>query len=111
VAYAYEAKERLLNVRHNTLYEHGAVSRQTALGMARGARRALKADVGLAVTCIAGPGGGLPEKPVGLTWVAVSTREGEWAEQHTLEGDRASNKEQAAEAALTLLLRVLEGNV
>jgi PncC family amidohydrolase len=111
VAYAYEAKERLLSVRHNTLYEHGAVSRQTALGMARGARRALKADVGLAVTCIAGPGGGLPEKPVGLTWVAVSTREGEWAEQHTLEGDRASNKEQAAEAALTLLLRVLEGNV
>ncbi len=73
IAYAYEAKERLLDVRHATLYEHGAVSEQTALEMARGARRVLGADIGIAVTGIAGPGGGLPDKPVGTTWVAVST--------------------------------------
>ncbi|HEY4690217.1 MAG TPA: nicotinamide-nucleotide amidohydrolase family protein, partial [Anaerolineae bacterium] len=60
IAYAYEAKERLLDVKHNTLYERGAVSAETALEMARGARKALGADIGLSVTGIAGPGGGLP---------------------------------------------------
>lgn len=110
VAYAYEAKERLLNVRHDTLYHHGAVSRETALEMARGARQAFRADIGLSVTGIAGPDGGMPDKPVGLTWVAVSTREGEWAEEHLWDGDRAANKGASAEAALTLLLRVIEGN-
>jgi PncC family amidohydrolase len=108
VAYAYEAKERLLGVEHNTLYQHGAVSRETALEMARGARAAFGADVGLSVTGIAGPGGGLPEKPVGMTWVAVSMREGEWVEVHLFEGDRDANKEQSAEIAMTLLHRVLE---
>jgi PncC family amidohydrolase len=110
VAYAYEAKERLLGVRHNTLYRHGAVSRETALGMARGARRALGADIGMSITGIAGPGGGMPDKPVGLTWVAVSTREGDWAEQHMWKGDRSSNKEQSVDAALSMLLRVMEGD-
>ena len=64
VAYAYDAKERLLDVNHNTLYDFGAVSEQTAREMARGVRRALGADVGVAVTGIAGPGGGLPGKPI-----------------------------------------------
>jgi PncC family amidohydrolase len=108
VAYAYEAKERLLGVEHNTLYEHGAVSRETALEMARGARSAFGADVGLSVTGIAGPGGGLPDKPVGLTWVAVSIREGEWAESYLLEGDRHANKAQSVEVALGLLQKILE---
>jgi PncC family amidohydrolase len=111
VAYAYEAKERLLGVEHNTLYEHGAVSRETALEMARGARSVFGADVGLSVTGIAGPGGGLPEKPVGLTWVAVSMREGEWAESYLFEGDRPANKAQSAESAMALLHKILEGPV
>lgn len=110
VAYAYEAKERLLGVEHNTLYEHGAVSRETALEMARGARSVFGADVGLSVTGIAGPGGGLPEKPVGLTWVAVSMREGEWAESYIFEGDRHANKAQSAEGAMALLHKILEGS-
>ncbi len=109
VAYAYEAKERLLDVRHDTLYRHGAVSRETAIAMARGARRALGTDIGLSITGIAGPSGGMPDKPVGLTWVAVSTRERDWAEQHIWQGDRASNKVQSVDAALTLLLRIIEG--
>ncbi|MEJ2011847.1 MAG: CinA family protein [Anaerolineales bacterium] len=108
VAYAYEAKERLLEVRHATLYEHGAVSEQTAVEMARGARRALRADIGLAVTGIAGPGGGMPDKPVGLTWVAISMREGDRAEKHTWDGDRAQNKADSVQAALVLLRRTLE---
>jgi PncC family amidohydrolase len=108
VAYAYEAKERLLSVEHNTLYKHGAVSRETALEMARGARSAFGADVGLSVTGIAGPAGGLPEKPVGLTWVAVSMREGEWAESYLFEGDRHANKVHSAESAMGLLKKILE---
>lgn len=108
VAYAYEAKERLLAVRHQTLYEHGAVSRETAIEMARGARLALGADVGASVTGIAGPGGGLPDKPVGLTWIAVSTRDGERAQRYLWTGDRLANKEQSAEAALLLLLETVE---
>jgi nicotinamide-nucleotide amidase len=108
IAYAYEAKERLLNVRHSTLYEFGAVSEQTAGEMARGARRALGADFGLAVTGIAGPGGGLPDKPVGTTWVAVSTRMGEWTRLHQWEGNRDENKTSSVEAVLELLLEVLD---
>lgn len=107
VAYAYEAKERLLGVEHNTLYQYGAVSRETALEMARGARTAFGADVGLSITGIAGPGGGLPEKPVGLTWIAVSMREGEWAEHYLFEGDRHANKAQSAESAMALLQKIL----
>ena len=110
IAYAYEAKEQLLGVRHNTLFEYGAVSQETALEMARGARQMFNADVGISVTGISGPGGGTPDKPIGLTWVAVSTRDGEWAESHIWEGDRLSNKAESVTAALTLLLSVLEGD-
>lgn len=109
VAYAYEAKERLLHVRHETLYTHGAVSGETAQEMALGARLALGADVGLSITGIAGPDGGLPEKPVGLVWLAVSTRAGQKAERHVWQGDRLAIKTQSTEAALALLLRTVEG--
>ena len=108
VAYAYDAKERLLDVNHNTLYDFGAVSEQTAREMARGVRRALGADVGVSVTGIAGPGGGLPGKPVGLTWVALSARDVELAEQYIWTGDRLANKVQSAEAVLKMVLAHLE---
>jgi PncC family amidohydrolase len=107
VAYAYDSKERLLGVRHQTLYDHGAVSRETAIEMARGARLTFGADLGVSITGIAGPGGGLPDKPVGTTWIAVSTRTGDRAECHQGQGDRAGNKESAADAALKLILRIL----
>jgi PncC family amidohydrolase len=108
IAYAYDAKERLLDVDHLTLYEHGAVSEETALEMARGARQALRADIGVSITGISGPSGGLPDKPVGLTWVAVSTRSGEWTSEHIWDGDRYENKEASVDAALELLNEVLE---
>ncbi|MBN1954708.1 MAG: nicotinamide-nucleotide amidohydrolase family protein [Anaerolineae bacterium] len=108
-AYAYEAKERLLGVRHATLYEHGAVSPETALEMARGIRQVLWADLGVSVTGIAGPGGGTPEKPVGLVYVALAAADGEWVERHVWPGDRQANKAASAEAVLDLLRRYLEG--
>ena len=111
VSYANEAKVGLLMVRPETLEAHGAVSRETALEMAVGARRALSADVGLSVTGIAGPGGATPDKPVGLTWIAVSTPEGQAAVRQVWPGDREAVKAQSAEAALALLLRALEEGV
>src|SRR3989304_3274205 len=64
-AYSYDAKEKLLGVHPHPLYDPGAVSAETAVEMARGARRTLGADIGISVTGIAGPDGGLPGKPVG----------------------------------------------
>jgi PncC family amidohydrolase len=107
-AYAYEAKVRLLGVSWISLEAYGAVSREVALEMARGVRTALKADIGLSVTGIAGPGGGIPEKPVGLTWVGFSSSEGDDAQHFIWQGDRLQVKEQSAEAALRILVDYLQ---
>jgi PncC family amidohydrolase len=107
-AYSYDVKELILRVRHDTLYNYGAVSEQTAREMAQGVRRAFRADVGLSVTGIAGPGGGMPGKPVGLVYVALAAPDGEWVERHVWSGNRWENKARSAEAALDLLRRYLE---
>lgn len=106
-AYAYEAKVRLLGVSWSSLETFGAVSREVAIEMARGVRTNLNADIGLSVTGIAGPGGGTPEKPVGLTWIGFSTPDGEEARQFIWQGDRLQVKEQSAEAALGILVEYL----
>ena len=111
VAYSNEAKVWLLGVRSNTLRKFGAVSEPAAREMARGVRLRLKADVGLAITGIAGPGGGSPDKPVGLVYIALSTEEDEWCERHIWTGNRLANKQQSALAALDLLLRYLAGDL
>jgi PncC family amidohydrolase len=108
VAYSNVLKETLLGVRHETLLAHGAVSELTAREMAQGARERLGADVALAVTGIAGPTGGTPEKPVGLVYVALAARDADLCERHVWHGSRRSNKEASAAAALSLLLRYLE---
>lgn len=107
-AYANPIKAQLLDVPQSTLEAHGAVSAETARAMARGVRRAFGADVGLSVTGIAGPGGGTDEKPVGLTYVGLSTPDGEVVERHVWPGDRVANKRASAEAVLDLLRRYLE---
>lgn len=109
IAYFNEVKERVLGVKHNTLFEHGAVAAATALEMAQGARQALKADIGVSVTGIAGPSGGTPDKPVGLTYIAIAGPDGERVEQHLWDSDRSGNKALSAQAALDLLRRYLEG--
>ncbi len=106
-AYAYEAKVRLLGVRWSTLEKYGAVSKETALEMAAGVRRALAADVGVSVTGIAGPGGGTPEKPVGLTWIGLSAPGIDEAWEYIWKGDRLQVKEQSAQQALQLLVNFL----
>jgi PncC family amidohydrolase len=110
-AYSYDIKELILHVRRETLDRYGAVSEQTAREMAQGVRRSFYADVGLAVTGIAGPGGGTAEKPVGLVYVALAAPDGEWAEQYVWRGNRRENKEHSAEAALDLLRRYLEARL
>jgi PncC family amidohydrolase len=111
VAYAYEAKVALLGVSWDTLNTRGAVSRETVLEMARGARRVLSTDIGVSVSGIAGPGGGTPDKPVGTTWIGLVVDEGEWAQLFHFSGDRTYNKDAAADAALQLLLDYLEGKL
>ena len=108
-AYAYEAKERLLGVAHDTLITYGAVSRETVLEMARGVRQALAADIGISVTGIAGPGGGMPGKPVGLVWIGLDAADGDWAFCYQWHGNRIENKDYSAQAALQLLLDYLTG--
>jgi nicotinamide-nucleotide amidase len=107
-AYAYEAKVKLLGVSWETLTRFGAVSRETVVEMARGARGALEADIGVSVSGIAGPGGGMPEKPVGLTWIGLSAKGFEEARSFVFPGDRLAVKEQAAEQALCMLSEYLE---
>mgnify|MGYP001024689416 FL=1 len=77
VTYCNDAKMKLLGVRAETLEAHTAVSAETAAEMARGVRTALGADIGLATTGYAGPGGGTPEEPVGTVYIAISTADGE----------------------------------
>jgi PncC family amidohydrolase len=111
VTYAYQAKVALLQVSWDTLNTHGAVSRETVLEMARGARKALSTDVAVSVSGIAGPGGGTEDKPVGTTWIGLAATDGEWARRFQFTGDRVGNKASAADAALQLLLEYLEGNL
>jgi len=108
VAYANRAKTELLGVPEEALTEHGAVSEETALAMAAGARRALGSDLAVAVTGIAGPGGGSERKPVGLTYVGCSAPDGEKCEEYRLGGTRDMIKRRAANAALALALREAE---
>lgn len=109
IAYSNEVKERLLGVSAETLAREGAVSARCAAEMARGARERLAADVAVSVTGIAGPTGGTPEKPVGLTYIHLSTPDAEHGERHLWQGTRWENKRASARAALLLVKRYLEG--
>jgi len=108
VSYSDRLKRSLLGVREATLARHGAVSAQTAVAMAEGARSQLGADVAVAVTGIAGPKGGTPDKPVGLTYVAVADARGHDVRRFNWTADRTGNKLLSAAAALELVLERLE---
>lgn len=107
VAYSNRVKQQQLAVPPSILEAFGAVSAQTAGAMAQGARGTLAADVGVATTGIAGPGGGTPTKPVGLVYVAVVTATASECRQYVFQGERHAIKQQTAAAALHLLLEVL----
>jgi nicotinamide-nucleotide amidase len=100
-AYSYEAKQRLLGVRAETLEHFGAVSRETVLEMVSGALVHSGSTVAVAVTGIAGPGGGTDDKPVGTVWIAWKRRGGyPQAELFHFEGDREAVRRQTVAAAL-----------
>ena len=116
-AYAYEAKEALLGVRHETLQRYVAVSRETVLEMAHGARHALAGGfpldsiIGLSISGIAGPGGGLPGKPVGTVWIGLSAADGDHAWYFHFQGNRLQNKRSAARQALKLVIAYCHGTL
>ena len=111
VAYAYEVKVSLLGVPWETLNSYGAVSRETVLAMAHGARNRLNGDIAISVSGIAGPGGGTPEKPVGTTWIGLVASDGEWASEFQFSGNREENKSFSATAALQMVLEYLQDNL
>lgn len=100
-AYSYEAKQALLGVRPETLEQHGAVSRETVMEMVSGALVHSGAHVAVAVTGIAGPGGGTHDKPVGTVWIAWKRRGGYSTALHFhFRGDREMVRRQTVAAAL-----------
>ena len=108
VAYADEVKARELGVPREVLQHHGAVSAEAAAAMAAGARERLGADIAVAVTGIAGPGGGSDEKPVGLVFLHAEGPDGSRSRDFVFPGDRSSIRRRATVTALHLLRRLLE---
>ncbi|MDQ3205732.1 MAG: CinA family protein [Pseudomonadota bacterium] len=107
-AYSYEAKQAMLGVRPQTLEEHGAVSRETVIEMVSGALVHSGGTVAVAVTGIAGPGGGTAEKPVGTVWISWKRRGGyPDAQVFHFDGDREDVRRQTVAAALTGLIRFM----
>jgi PncC family amidohydrolase len=109
VTYSNESKRRLLGVKSETLQKHGAVSEECALEMALGALKASGADYALSVTGIAGPGGGTPQKPVGLVYIGVADKRGAEARRCQFDGDRGQIRRAAADEAYALLLKRMRG--
>jgi PncC family amidohydrolase len=104
VTYSYAAKERVLGVPPATLMAHGAVSAETAATMAQGALRLYGADVAVAVTGIAGPGGGTPDKPTGTVYLHLAARDGAGrGERFVWQSDRSGNKLLSAIVALLMV--------
>jgi nicotinamide-nucleotide amidase len=108
-AYSNQVKIGVVGVREDTLNQYGAVSPEVAEEMALGGRKILGADICLADTGIAGPGGASAEKPVGLFYIGLSHGERTFSREHNFSGDREQNKHSAAEAALKWLKEYLAG--
>jgi len=108
ISYSNDAKRDLLGVPAAVLERYGAVSAETALAMAEGARRVFGADVGVGVTGIAGPDGGSAAKPVGLSHVAVADAAGSQVRRLQRSGDRHANRLASARACLELVLERIE---
>jgi PncC family amidohydrolase len=108
VAYHNDLKQQLLKVPLALLEQFGAVSEQVACAMAEGARSVAGADLALAVTGIAGPDGGSPEKPVGSVYLALADHDGCVAKRYRFKGDRAAVRQATVEQAFSLLKKRLE---
>jgi len=111
VTYSNRAKTLLIGVPAGLIEKHGAVSAETATAMARGAMNKLKADVAVAVTGVAGPTGGTPDKPVGTVFIAVATKAKTSVREFHFTGTRLGIRKQTAEEALAFVLDHLEGRL
>ena len=103
VAYSNEVKMNILHVKQETLNNFGSVSEETAREMAENVRKVLNTDIGVSITGLAGPGGGTPQKPVGLVYIGISGPNGDKVEQFNFNGPRTDVKEKVVEAALVLI--------
>lgn len=112
VAYANEVKEQVLGVKHDTLFQYGAVSEQTILEMANGVRHHMHADYAIATSGIAGPDGGTPDKPVGTVWIAWATPEATTAKCYHfgMAREREQITQRAVTAAIVELIKSLNTN-
>jgi nicotinamide-nucleotide amidase len=109
VTYSNTAKTDLLGVSKSVIKTQGAVSRVTARTMAMGIRKRAGTDIGLAVTGIAGPSGGTPEKPVGTVFIGLATSEGNEVTEYHFKGDRKAVRVMSAQMALDRVRRYLVG--
>jgi nicotinamide-nucleotide amidase len=107
LCYSNEAKMELCGVPDKLLGKYGAVSAETAEALARGVRQSLRSDIGLSITGIAGPGGGTPEKPVGLVYIGISDGKRTESRHRIMPGDRESIRERSTYLALSWLRRFL----
>jgi nicotinamide-nucleotide amidase len=108
VTYSNAAKQELLDVRPETLAKYGAVSEQTVLEMVKGALAHSHAQVGVAISGIAGPSGGTPDKPVGTIWIAYASPHNTFAQRYYFSGNRNSIREQSVITALRQLYSAQE---
>jgi len=109
VTYSNRSKVELLGVPETIIVEHGAVSPETARAMAEGIRRISGTDIGISITGIAGPGGGSPEKPVGLVYIGLATADGVTVQRFVFPGDRAEVRLATSSAALEMIREYAAG--
>jgi len=107
ISYSNKAKEDLLGVPEEVIKKFGAVSKEVAEAMAQGIRQRASVDYGVATTGIAGPTGGTKEKPVGLVYIAIATKNQIVTQRFLFSGDRLSNKESTCRALLELLYEIV----
>jgi PncC family amidohydrolase len=107
ITYSNMAKMELLDVPEELLKKYGAVSKEVAAAMAKSIQQRALVDYGLATTGIAGPTGGTKDKPVGLVFISISTKDAVVVKQFLFTGDRLANKDSSCTAALELLLETI----
>lgn len=110
VTYSNKAKRKLLDVNKGTLKKYGAVSKQTAKEMVKGAALGYDAEVAVAITGVAGPDGGTEEKPVGLVYIACYAKEKVLVKEYNFKGNRQEIREEAVEKALKLMYEWMQEN-
>ena len=110
VTYSNEAKSEMLAVPASIIQDYGAVSEAVAVAMASGALRFSRADYSIAVTGVAGPGGGSDEKPVGTVWIAVAGEDQSRACHYQFDGDREAVRNATLKSSLEMTLELIDSN-